>query len=90
MSRRRKNGDLTDYELAWVVREVSKLTNKSFREIGENLANEMSDNEDVLSEDDFELGNNIAATLETLWPREGLWQPGPNAERALKLIQRVL
>ena len=36
------------------------------------------------------LGENVAATLETLWPREGVFKPGPNAERALNLIKRVL
>lgn len=91
MARRRSStGDLTEYELAWVVREVAKLTDKSFREIGESLTNDVLDNEDSLSEDEFTLGSNIAATLERLWPTEGVWKPGPNAERALKLIQRVL
>ena len=89
-TRRKSTGDLTDYELAWVVREVAKLTNKSFREIGEALANDMLDNEDSLSKYDFKLGSNIASTLERLWPTEGVWKPGPDAERALKLIQRVL
>ena len=44
------------------MREVAKLTNKSFREIGEALANDMLDNEDSLSEYDFKLGSNIAPT----------------------------
>ncbi len=89
---RRKSGraSLTDYELAWVVREVAKLTDKSFREIGEALANDMFDHEDSLTEYDYTLGMNVAGTLETLWPREGEWKPGPDAERALNLIRRVL
>ncbi len=87
---RRKTDDLTDYELAWVVREIAKLTDKPFREISEDLANDMAENEDALSKDDYTLGTNVAATLERLWYREGLWRPGPNAERALQLIKRVL
>lgn len=91
MPRRRiGTADLTDYELAWVVREIAKITDKPFREIGEELANDMLDNEDALSEHDYTLGMNVGGALEALWPREGLWKPGPDAERALKLIQRVL
>lgn len=56
---RRRSGtaDLADYELAWVVREVAKITDKPFREIGEELANDMLANEDSLSEYDYTLGS---------------------------------
>ena len=90
MSRYRREADPTDFELPWVSREVAKLTDKPFHEIGEALANDMFDNEDSLSELDYRLGDNVAGTLETLWPREGVFKPGPNAERALNLIKRVL
>ena len=50
----------------------------------------MLDNENSLSELDCRLGSNVAATLETLWPAEGVFRRGPNAERALNLIKRVL
>ncbi len=89
MSRKRP-GVLTDYEFAWVVREVAKLTDKSFREIGEALSDYVWGGESSLSEYEQTLGGDIAGELERLWPREGVWQPGPDALAALKLIQRVL
>ena len=90
MTRYRRERDLTDFELPWVIREVAKLTDRPFHEVGEALANDMVDNEESLSEHDYELGDNVASTLERLWPREGVFKPGPNAERALDLIKRVL
>ena len=86
---RKRSGQLTDYEMAWVVRAVVKLTDKSLREIGEALANELADN-DSFSDYEQTLGNVIAMDFERLWPREGLWEPGPDARQALLLIQRVL
>ena len=86
---RRATGQLADYEMAWVIREVAKLTDKSFREIGEALTDELCENES-LSEQEKALGNVIAGEFERLWPREGLWEPGPYARQALMLIQRVL
>ncbi len=88
--RRGGNADLSDVELPWVIREIAKLTDKPFREIGEALTEDMLDNEDSLSEYDYTLGMGVASTLETLWPTEGVFKRGPDAERALNLIKRVL
>ena len=89
---RRRGGyaQLNGVELAWVVRELAKLTDKPFSKIGEALSNHVLDNEASISEYDYTLGMNVGAALETLWYGEGIHQPGPDAERALRLIKRVL
>lgn len=87
MPSRNRRGDV---ELPWIIREVAKLTDKPFREIGEALTEDMLENEGSLSEHEYALGMDIAGTLETLWPLEGQFARGPDAERALNLIKRVL
>ena len=86
---RRGDGHLTDYETAWLVRELAKLTDKPLREVAEAVDEELFENEQ-LSEYELTLGNEVMGALETLWPREGLWQPGPDAHQALILIRRAL
>ena len=89
MSSRKSAGILTDYEIAWVVREVVKLTDMKIREIAEKVADYLDENADSLSEYESRLGNSIAAEFDTLWPTEGLWPPGQDATRALDLIRRA-
>lgn len=79
-----------DVDLPWVIREIAKLTDKPFREIGEALTDDMLVNEESLSERDYTLGMSIAGDLENLWPLEGVFRRGPDAERALNLVKRVL
>ena len=88
--RRGPENGLDEHELARVVREVAKLTDKPLREIGEALSNHMFDNEASLPEDDYMLGMNVGGTLERLWYTEGFKKRGPEAARALALIKRVL
>ena len=90
MPSRKKAGVLTDYEIAWVVREVAKFTDKSFGEIAEKVSDYLCENEGSLSAYEASLGNDIAGEFERLWPREGLWTPGPDAPQALALIKRAL
>ncbi len=91
MPRRRKRpGVLDEYEIAWVVRQIAKTTDKPFREIGEEVSNYIIENEDDLSEYEIQIGNDIGGTLERLWPTEGYWQHGEDAEEALALIHQVL
>ncbi len=86
---RRGDGQLTDYETAWLVRQLAKLTDKTFRQIAEAVDEELDENEH-LSEYERTLGNSLVGTLERLWPREGWRQPGPDAQQALVLIRRAL
>ena len=90
MPSRKRAGVLTDYEIAWVVREVVKLTDKSFSEIAEKVSDYLCDNEDSLSEYEESLGNDIAGEFERLWPRERFWTPGPDAPLTLDIIKRAL
>ena len=87
--KRGKTGSLEDYELAWVVREIAKITDKPLREIGEALANEVIDNP-AYSEYEQGLGVSAGWALEQLWYREGYFKPGPDADEALRLIKKVL
>ena len=50
MPSRKEAGVLTDYEIAWVVREVAKLTDKSFSEIAEKVGDYLCENESSFSE----------------------------------------
>ena len=86
MPRKRKRpGVLDEYEIAWVVRQLAKTTDKPIREIGEEVSNYVIDNDDL---SDYE--QQIGSALETLWPTEGYWQHGEDAEEALDLAYRAL
>ncbi len=80
---------MKDYEIARVVREVVKVTDISLREIAYLINQELHENED-LSEYEITLANELMGTFERIWPREGLWAPGPDARLALSLIQKAL
>ena len=86
---RKKPGVLDEYEVAWVVRQLAKVTDKPIREIGEEVSNYVIDNDD-LSDYEYQIGEQIGSELERLWPTEGFWQPGEDAEEALDLIRRAL
>ena len=90
MPRKRKRpGVLDEYEVAWIVRQLARATDKPFREIGEEVSNYVVDNEE-LSDDEYRLGEQIGRTLERLWPTEGYWQRGEDAEEALDVVYRAL
>lgn len=90
MPRKRKRpGVLDEYEIAWVVRQLAKTTDKPIREIGEEVSNYVIDNDD-LSDYECQIGEQIGSDLERLWPTEGFWQHGEDAEEALDLIRRAL
>lgn len=86
---RRGDGRLADYETAWLIRQLVGLTDKSFQDIAHAVTEELYYNQE-LSEYERTLGENIVMTLEKLWPREGQWPPGPDAQQALDFIQRAL
>ena len=90
MPRKRKRpGVLDGYEVAWIVRQLVKTTDKPFREIGEEVSNYVINNED-LSDYEYQIGEQIGSKLEKLWPSEGFWQPTEDAEEAMELIYRAL
>ena len=91
MPRKRKRpGVLDEYEVAWVVRQLAKVTDKPFREIGEAVTDYLFENEDDLSEYEHQIGNQIASTFDRLWHTEGYFQPGEDAVEALDLVYQAL
>ena len=86
---RKGDGRLTDYEIAWLIRQLIGLTDMSFPAIAHAVTEELFRNQS-LSEYERTLGESIAMTLENLWPREGSWPPGPDAQQALRFIQKAL
>ena len=87
--KRERPGVLDEYEIAWVVRQLAKVTDMPMREIGEEVSNYVIDNGD-LDDYEYQIGEQIGRELETLWPTEGFWQPGEDAEAALDLVYQPL
>ena len=71
---RKRPGVLDEYEIAWVVRQLAKTTDKAFREIGEAVADYLVVHGDTLSEYEYQIGADVGVKLEKLWPTEGYWR----------------
>ena len=79
---------MQDYDIAWLVREVFKITDMPLWKIAEAIDDELFENED-LSEDEKRVANDIVGDFQSLWAREG-WRIGPDAQIGLLLIQKAL
>ena len=86
---RKGDAKLTHAESAWVIRKLLGTTEKSFQSIADAVESELSLNSS-LTEYEQVLATSVIETLRGGRRWEDDEAPGPDAQRALNLIQRAL